>query len=139
MLRRPPISTRTDTLFPYTTLFRSITPSAVVASLHLRSIIAASRSRCSSSPSRQDIIWLRSPTLREIWPIRVRSRSAAGRFRQPRLRPPCQATGARHSAILSLPSCTSRHRLPLPAHPRQPRPVTHSPPRSCTTTLHHGL
>src|SRR3546814_10576169 len=24
MLRRPPISTRTDTLFPYTTLFRSI-------------------------------------------------------------------------------------------------------------------
>src|SRR3546814_6399115 len=25
MIRRPPISTRTDTLFPYTTLFRSIT------------------------------------------------------------------------------------------------------------------
>src|SRR3546814_13586530 len=24
MLRRPPVSTRTDTLFPYTTLFRSI-------------------------------------------------------------------------------------------------------------------
>src|SRR3546814_9884766 len=28
MIRRPPISTRTDTLFPYTTLFRSF-PSAV--------------------------------------------------------------------------------------------------------------
>src|SRR3546814_13452440 len=26
MLRRPPRSTRTDTLFPYTTLFRSISP-----------------------------------------------------------------------------------------------------------------
>src|SRR3546814_7829878 len=26
MIRRPPISTRTDTLFPYTTLFRSDTP-----------------------------------------------------------------------------------------------------------------
>src|SRR3546814_16537892 len=26
MIRRPPRSTRTDTLFPYTTLFRSITP-----------------------------------------------------------------------------------------------------------------
>src|SRR3546814_19345462 len=26
MLRRPPISTRTDTLFPYTTLFRSSPP-----------------------------------------------------------------------------------------------------------------
>src|SRR3546814_4364776 len=25
MIRRPPISTRTDTLFPYTTLFRSVT------------------------------------------------------------------------------------------------------------------
>src|SRR3546814_13522133 len=27
MIRRPPRSTRTDTLFPYTTLFRSQTPS----------------------------------------------------------------------------------------------------------------
>src|SRR3546814_14761053 len=26
MLRRPPRSTRTDTLFPYTTLFRSVNP-----------------------------------------------------------------------------------------------------------------
>src|SRR3546814_8002529 len=26
MIRRPPRSTRTDTLFPYTTLFRSLTP-----------------------------------------------------------------------------------------------------------------
>src|SRR3546814_4493590 len=30
MIRRPPRSTRTDTLFPYTTLFRSI-PAAVVS------------------------------------------------------------------------------------------------------------
>src|SRR3546814_5529547 len=28
MIRRPPRSTRTDTLFPYTTLFRSISPSS---------------------------------------------------------------------------------------------------------------
>src|SRR3546814_7387834 len=28
MIRRPPRSTRTDTLFPYTTLFRSLTKSA---------------------------------------------------------------------------------------------------------------
>src|SRR3546814_12431819 len=37
MIRRPPRSTRTDTLFPYTTLFRSIgrdTGSAVVISHH---------------------------------------------------------------------------------------------------------
>src|SRR3546814_13991599 len=29
MIRRPPRSTRTDTLFPYTTLFRSLLPEAV--------------------------------------------------------------------------------------------------------------
>src|SRR3546814_983443 len=33
MLRRPPISTRTDTLFPYTTLFRSIDMSSMAPSL----------------------------------------------------------------------------------------------------------
>src|SRR3546814_13871669 len=33
MIRRPPRSTRTDTLFPYTTLFRSLI-SAIVAHLH---------------------------------------------------------------------------------------------------------
>src|SRR3546814_1416516 len=31
MIRRPPRSTRTDTLFPYTTLFRSVVPCAVAA------------------------------------------------------------------------------------------------------------
>src|SRR3546814_9686873 len=33
MLRRPPISTRTDTLFPYTTLFRSVPLGEPLASL----------------------------------------------------------------------------------------------------------
>src|SRR3546814_15369555 len=31
MIPRPPRSTRTDTLFPYTTLFRSIAPHAMMA------------------------------------------------------------------------------------------------------------
>src|SRR3546814_4340147 len=35
MLRRPPRSTRTDTLFPYTTLFRSRSPSSSVYPLKL--------------------------------------------------------------------------------------------------------
>src|SRR3546814_4134245 len=30
MIRRPPRSTRTDTLFPYTTLFRSVQPGAAL-------------------------------------------------------------------------------------------------------------
>src|SRR3546814_16127831 len=34
MIRRPPRSTRTDTLFPYTTLFRSIVSRAVEADMH---------------------------------------------------------------------------------------------------------
>src|SRR3546814_5205929 len=34
MIRRPPRSTRTDTLFPYTTLFRSLDPPGVVAGFH---------------------------------------------------------------------------------------------------------
>src|SRR3546814_11938417 len=34
MIRRPPRSTRTDTLFPYTTLFRSIGAELVAAFLH---------------------------------------------------------------------------------------------------------
>src|SRR3546814_12694900 len=32
-MRRPPISTRTDTLFPYTTLFRSVRPQGRIVSL----------------------------------------------------------------------------------------------------------
>src|SRR3546814_12671103 len=35
MLRRPPRSTRTDTLFPYTTLFRSKLPVAAVERIHV--------------------------------------------------------------------------------------------------------
>src|SRR3546814_10376559 len=31
MIRRPPRSTRTDTLFPYTTLFRSISATVIIA------------------------------------------------------------------------------------------------------------
>src|SRR3546814_5121140 len=34
MIRRPPRSTRTDTLFPYTTLFRSIDGTVPVSGLH---------------------------------------------------------------------------------------------------------
>src|SRR3546814_14562406 len=33
MIRRPPRSTRTDTLFPYTTLFRSLSPGIEMAIL----------------------------------------------------------------------------------------------------------
>src|SRR3546814_735383 len=40
MIRRPPISTRTDTLFPYTTLFRSASSEAFAVLRHARRIWA---------------------------------------------------------------------------------------------------
>src|SRR3546814_13756454 len=40
MIRRPPRSTRTDTLFPYTTLFRSPRPSMLARKVRARSRIA---------------------------------------------------------------------------------------------------
>src|SRR3546814_19948175 len=44
MIRRPPRSTRTDTLFPYTTLFRSISPDRDVQ--HRRELQVLDRDRC---------------------------------------------------------------------------------------------
>src|SRR3546814_7141293 len=44
MIRRPPRSTRTDTLFPYTTLFRSYslgTPNGVKVTVMLEELLAA--------------------------------------------------------------------------------------------------
>src|SRR3546814_15018421 len=38
MIRRPPRSTRTDTLFPYTTLFRSSTQAALEAKIEIRGV-----------------------------------------------------------------------------------------------------
>src|SRR3546814_2382071 len=35
MIRRPPRSTRTDTLFPYTTLFRSVEPDKILTNSHV--------------------------------------------------------------------------------------------------------
>src|SRR3546814_17381401 len=42
MIRRPPRSTRTDTLFPYTTLFRSLQPRRAAAFRASASILAGS-------------------------------------------------------------------------------------------------
>src|SRR3546814_6912550 len=55
MIRRPPRSTRTDTLFPYTTLFRSSRPncsrpaSSTIRSAGRQSVSKASASKASAS------------------------------------------------------------------------------------------
>src|SRR3546814_7477335 len=52
MIRRPPRSTRTDTLFPYTTLFRSLavraarSPAGRSAANNIRQSLAAHSKRC---------------------------------------------------------------------------------------------
>src|SRR3546814_5010269 len=52
MIRRPPISTRTDTLFPYTTLFRSLRfqPQIEPGSGHVTGVEALARWDGASSP-----------------------------------------------------------------------------------------
>src|SRR3546814_3698690 len=62
MIRRPPSSTRTDTLFPYTTLFRSVT--AIEDGDH---VIRDLRARCKAG---RDLVFDRL----ESWPrLRLRS------------------------------------------------------------------
>src|SRR3546814_15746010 len=54
MLRRPPRSTRTDTLFPYTTLFRSMRPKEASRSAIAVSLMRASHSVNDAAPLIQD-------------------------------------------------------------------------------------
>src|SRR3546814_20605109 len=69
MLRRPPRSTRTDTLFPYTTLFRSIVSFTGVRSGSLPSLIAA---MSTTSRSGEDEILVNDKPDRRAWPDRDR-------------------------------------------------------------------
>src|SRR3546814_7837962 len=63
MIRRPPRATRTDTLFPYTTLFRSIFDQTVACSIH-----NAASNICVARPAMQDESVKRSssPVTREL-------------------------------------------------------------------------
>src|SRR3546814_5566877 len=56
MIRRPPRSTRTDTLFPYTTLFRSLR-NFCGADIHVQPFIACARV-LSLVRMEESIIWL---------------------------------------------------------------------------------
>src|SRR3546814_13897565 len=54
MLRRPPRATRTDTLFPYTTLFRSPDPSARSGPMPLADLLTAERIVMLTEPGDRD-------------------------------------------------------------------------------------
>src|SRR3546814_12914770 len=57
MIRRPPRSTRTDTLFPYTTLFRSLAVNPHTGRVHTsyHQAVAATGRLSSSDPNLQNI------------------------------------------------------------------------------------
>src|SRR3546814_6007775 len=57
MIRRPPRSTRTDTLFPYTTLFRSRLPCILISGLN-RHILARTHPMRSGNPALKDSTFL---------------------------------------------------------------------------------
>src|SRR3546814_18544030 len=59
MIRRPPRSTRTDTLFPYTTLFRSKAP---------KSVIAEVQQSWKDSPERRGDTWPQGDHITWVFP-----------------------------------------------------------------------
>src|SRR3546814_15634924 len=60
MIRRPPRSTRTDTLFPYTTLFRAF--HALVARRHEENVAPAKACAPNPDPFAIDVLQCRSET-----------------------------------------------------------------------------
>src|SRR3546814_11083579 len=75
MIRRPPRSTRTDTLFPYTTLFRSFDQTSSISPAMCRKLVAKGRTPTTVHELRN---WAsvapiggRDSTFRERWSIRT--------------------------------------------------------------------
>src|SRR3546814_18292139 len=72
MIRRTTRSTRTDTLFPYTTLFRSVRANA------LRKSIGAERTFFTDLLEKGELLQALEPIIEEVWQ-RVERSGAAGR------------------------------------------------------------
>src|SRR3546814_5350210 len=71
MIRRPPRSTRTDTLFPYTTLFRSPSVSRKAPSLSALEPDTASRAPCAASAcAMAEPMPPEAPVTRAVMPVR---------------------------------------------------------------------
>src|SRR3546814_16732478 len=105
MIRRPPRSTRTDTLFPYTTLFRSRTP-AISARPELetrpRRMIAepAATIALAAPPDRAFFAWLTIPPRHRLHPAIWRARTPYGSLERA-LPPSCFQPRQRHAPRLS--------------------------------------
>src|SRR3546814_11066049 len=84
MLRRPPRSTRTDTLFPYTTLFRSVSVSEGGSSWH--AVLSLTRLQ----PGQRDLRLRAYARYRPVPPARASVAPAEGS--RPSTRPPAAST-----------------------------------------------
>src|SRR3546814_902111 len=142
MIRRPPISTRTDTLFPYTTLFRSRPRLAVPRAERLTRRRSHQRAPRRGHPRRG----VRAVRRHRAGRVRTgRARMGCGRDRRPhrRLRPePCRADAPRidHLAVRARRAGAPRQpdrarrrngeardhrrRRPRPCHPRPTDPAS---------------
>src|SRR3546814_81397 len=119
MIRRPPRSTRTDTLFPYTTLFRSVSRSSLPFAADTYICIAVRHVFTTSRP----------PTL-----LQAASRSTilfAGELYQPLLTESCLNAQPRKDH--SPQDGASSHR-PFPLHPRKIADGTF--PRQVSISIH---
>src|SRR3546814_6207727 len=79
MIRRPPRSTRTDTLFPYTTLFRSLSDHAVNDDTAARRVfeyghIARARREAARSKSALVAVVVGAPSVSLAFPIHTLGR-----------------------------------------------------------------
>src|SRR3546814_7190431 len=98
MIRRPPRSTRTDTLFPYTTLFRSLVPLALV---QLRQLGDRERQQVSGAGDRDDAVGVDRGNLRRLQHARA-AVPAQRKQRLARLLPPGQVLEAGDEAIAEI-------------------------------------
>src|SRR3546814_17574846 len=83
MIRRTPRCTRTDTLFPDTTLFRSLDPAGVAQAGGVTAIAAAETRQSTVSAKNANVstknvkIWMSAPALRCTWMCECRERMDA--------------------------------------------------------------
>src|SRR3546814_2436759 len=66
MIRRPPRSTRTDTLFPYTTLFRSMSQRVAITQQQRAATIATARAEVAAAKEARTAATQRVTQLRSV-------------------------------------------------------------------------
>src|SRR3546814_12618531 len=128
MIRRPPRSTRTDTLFPYTTLFRSGPERRIALAL-----VTIRASITSPGGDHWSECTVKSGAVLTSWP-RAESRSAVvsapgcGRVTRTRAINPRTARAGPDWPATDDPAPTPWH-APLQPRPRRPTPLRPPPPR----------